>query len=170
MTRACCLLPLALLLGACDAGHEADLHAWAAEIRQKHHPLPESVPQVAVVAAFRYEPAPGPDPFDPLRLSPVDGLAGGQLQPDLQRPREPLESWPLDSLRLVGSLRRERDVVALVEADKRVYSLRVGGHVGQDFGKVIAIGDKTVDIEELVAEGPGRWMKRRTQLVLQEKK
>ena len=92
------------------------------------------------------------------------------MQPDLQRPREPLESWPLDSLRLVGSLRRERDVVALVEADKRVYSLRIGGHVGQDFGKVIAIGDKTVDIEELVAEAPGRWMKRRTQLVLQEKK
>lgn len=170
MTRACCLLPLVLLLAACDAAREADLHAWAATVRQRHHPPPERAPHVATAPVFRYEPPPGPDPFDAARLSPSDGPGGGKLQPDLQRPREPLESWPLDSLRLVGSLRRERDVVALVEADKRVYSLRIGGHVGQDFGKVIAIGDKTVDIEELVAEAPGRWMKRRTQLVLQEKK
>ncbi len=170
MNRACCLLLLALLLAACDATPEADLHAWAAEVRRRHHPPPERTPDLAAAPAFRYEPAPGPDPFDPIRLSPVDGPAGAQLQPDLQRPREPLESWPLDSLRLVGSLRRAREVVALVEADKRVYPLRVGGHVGQDFGKVIAIGDKSVDIEELVAEGPGRWTKRRTQLVLQEKK
>jgi type IV pilus assembly protein PilP len=53
---------------------------------------------------------------------------------------------------------------------KRVYQLRIGAHLGQDFGKVIGIGDKTVDIEELIPEGGGRWTQRRTQLVLQEKK
>ncbi len=91
------------------------------------------------------------------------------MQPDLRREREPLEFFPLDSVRLIGSLRRGREAIALIEADKRVYQLRVGAHLGQDFGKVIAIGDKTVDIEELVPEGGGRWTQRRTQLVLQEK-
>ena len=96
--------------------------------------------------------------------------SGDTLQPDLRRTREPLESFPLDSLRLIGSLRRGHDAVALIEADKLVYPLRVGAHLGQDFGKIIAIGEKTVDIEEMVPESGGRWAQRRAQLVLQEKK
>ena len=88
----------------------------------------------------------------------------------MRRPREPLETFPLDSLHLIGNLRRGKDVVALIQADKLIYSVRIGAHLGQDLGKVIAINDKTVDIDEWVAEGSGRWARRQTQLVLQEKK
>jgi Tfp pilus assembly protein PilP len=70
----------------------------------------------------------------------------------------------------MGNLRRGKEVVALIQADKLIHTVRVGAHLGQDLGKVVAISDKTVDIDEWVAEGSGRWLRRQTQLVLQEKK
>ena len=166
------LLPLlALLLSACEEQRDGDLRAWMAEVRLRHHAKPSSVSPAAAIPEFRYQPGSRIDPFDMAKLAVADARPSGEsLQPDLRRAREPLESFPLDSLRLIGSLRRGSEAVALIEADKLVYSLRVGGHLGQDFGKVIAIGDKTVDIEELVPESGGRWTQRRTQLVLQEKK
>lgn len=88
----------------------------------------------------------------------------------MRRPREPLETFPLDSLQLIGNLRRGKDVVALIQADKLIYSVRIGAHLGQDLGKVIAINDKTVDIDEWVADSAGGWVRRQTQLVLQERK
>jgi type IV pilus assembly protein PilP len=60
--------------------------------------------------------------------------------------------------------------VALIQADKLIYSVRIGAHLGQDLGKVIAINDKTVDIDEWVADSTGGWVRRQTQLVLQERK
>jgi type IV pilus assembly protein PilP len=160
-----------LLLSACDEQRDGDLRTWMAEVRLRHHPQPSSVSPAAAIPVFRYQPASRTDPFDLAKLALADDSPSGEsLQPDLRRAREPLESFPLDSVRLIGSLRRGREVVALIEADKQIYQLRVGAHLGQDFGKVIAIGDKTVDIEELVSEGSGRWTQRRTQLVLQEKK
>ena len=170
MTRLFLFAGVTLLLAACDEQRDGDLREWMTGVRQRHHAQTLSVPQPASVPEFRYLPAERVDPFDVAKLAASEGAhAGDALQPDLKRAREPLESFPLDSLRLIGSMRRGRDAVALIEADKLVYPLRVGGHLGQDFGKVIAIGEKTIDIEELVPESGGRWAQRRAQLVLQEK-
>ena len=161
---------LVVLISACDDERDGDLRAWMVEVRKRHQSQPHSLPPTSAIPEFRYQPASRIDPFDLAKLTVTDERPSGDtVQPDLRREREPLEFFPLDSVRLIGSLRRGREAVALIEADKRVYQLRVGAHLGQDFGKVIAIGDKTVDIEELVPEGGGRWTQRRTQLVLQEK-
>ncbi len=171
MNRSLTMAIVILLLSACEEQRDGDLRAWMAEVRQRHHAQPVSVPPSAPIAEFRYQSASRTDPFDLAKLAAADEpRSGDTLQPDLRRTREPLESFPLDSLRLIGSLRRGHDAVALIEADKLVYPLRVGAHLGQDFGKIIAIGEKTVDIEEMVPESGGRWAQRRAQLVLQEKK
>jgi type IV pilus assembly protein PilP len=142
-----------------------------AEIRQRHHPKPFNLPQAARTAEFRYQAGERTDPFDLSKLSTIDAAAiSNTPQPDLRRPREPLETFPLDSLQLIGNLRRGKDVVALIQADKLIYSVRIGAHLGQDLGKVIAINDKTVDIDEWVADSTGGWVRRQTQLVLQERK
>ena len=171
MKRYVVLAALGLLLSACDEQRDGDLRAWMTEVRQRHDAQHLSVPQPVSIPEFRYLPGQRVDPFDIAKLAASDDAqAGNGLQPDMKRAREPLESFPLDSLRLIGSLRRGRDAVALVEADKLVYQLRVGAHLGQDFGTVVAIGEKHVDIEELVPESGGRWTQRRAQLFLQEKK
>lgn len=171
MKRACCLAMLWLLLSGCEEERDSDLRAWMAEVRLHHHAQPLSAPAVTALPSFQYVPGERIDPFDPGKLAVTDaGSSANSPQPDLRREREPLESFPLDALRLIGSLRRGRDLVALIEADKHVYQIRVGGHLGQDFGTVVAIGEKFIDIEELVPESDGRWMQRRAQLFLQEKK
>jgi type IV pilus assembly protein PilP len=140
-------------------------------IRQRHHPKPINLPQAARPVEFRYQAGERADPFDLSKLSTIDAAAiSNTPQPDLRRPREPLETFPLDSLHLIGNLRRGKDVVALIQADKLIYSVRIGAHLGQDLGKVIAINDKTVDIDEWVADSTGGWVRRQTQLVLQERK
>ncbi len=155
------------LLAACDS--QDDLPAWMAQIRQRHHTAPAPLPPAAIPALFRYEPGTRSDPFGPVQLDPADDAAPGNgLQPDLRRVREPLESYPLGALRLVGSLRRPQEAIALVEVERRVYMVRVGSHLGQDFGTVVAIGERTVDIDELIPDSGGRWSRRRTKLELQE--
>jgi type IV pilus assembly protein PilP len=160
-----------LFMAACQQQGSDDLQRWMDEIRQRHHAKQVNLPQASQVSEFRYQAGERADPFDLSKLSTIDPDAlANTPQPDLRRPREPLENFPLDSLRLIGNLRRGKEVVALIQADKLIYTVRLGAHLGQDLGKVIAISDKTVDIDEWVAEGSGRWVRRQTQLVLQEKK
>ncbi len=155
-------------LAACDT-HDDDLRSWIAAARKRHHAVPAAPVQAAATARFRYEPGVRTDPFSASKLAAADeGGSGTGLQPDLRRAREPLESYPLASMRLIGSLRRGREAIALVEIEQRVYPLHLGSHVGQDFGKVVAIGERTIDIDELVPDSGGRWVQRRAQLALQE--
>ena len=162
---------LLLSMTACQQQGSDDLQHWMTDIRQRHHVKPVSLPQVPQIPEFRYQARERADPFDLSKLSTIDPAAlANTPQPDLGRSREPLETFPLDSLRLIGNLRWGKEVVALIQADKLIHTVRVGAHLGQDLGKVVAISDKTVDIDEWVAEGSGRWVLRQTQLVLQEKK
>ena len=162
---------LLLSMTACQQQGSDDLQHWMTDIRQRHHVKPVSLPQVPQIPEFRYQAGERADPFDLSKLSTIDPAAlANTPQPDLGRSREPLETFPLDSLRLIGNLRRGKEVVALIQADKLIHTVLVGAHLGQDLGKVVAISDKTVDIDEWVAEGSGRWVRRQTQLVLQEKK
>ncbi len=172
MKRAGAWLLTASLLAGCSLEHEEDLVAWMEAARKRQPPVPgQAIPEL-VTPAFRYEAGTRGDPFDPTRLSVAGGVAGGAaggagIEPDLRRAREPLESFALDRLRLVGILRRGAERVALVEADRLIYSVRPGGHLGQDFGKVAAINEDSIEIEELVRDGGGTWSPRRAQLRLE---
>lgn len=161
----------AMCLAACSFPQDDDLSAWIEATRARQQPTRLPTLPVQAVAAFRYEPGDRSDPFDPARLdSPGQSMQAAGMAPDLQRSREPLEAYALDSLRLVGSLRRGRQVVGLVEADKLIHQVRLGSHLGQDFGKVVAITDTGIEIDELVRESGGTWTRRRARLELQERR
>jgi len=170
MIRLAAVILFALLLHGCAEEPEHDLRAWMREVRQQSPAVPGELPSRPSLEEFQYDPAGRLDPFDMAKISvslSVDSNASG-LQPDTRRALEPLESFPLDSLRLVGSLRRRGQVVALVEADKVVHQVGIGSHLGPDMGKVIAINDGAIEIEELIQEAGNRWTRRRARLVLQE--
>ena len=160
---------LTMQLLACEDQASTELKTWMAQTRRQVQPPLQAVMTQQDFQAFRYEPGGRLDPFDPKKLAAMQAANGGP-QPDLARDREPLEAFPLDALNMVGSMRRTGRVIGLIEAEKIIYQVSPGSYLGQDLGKVVAISDGAIDIDEMVQETSGIWTKRRTQLRLQEKR
>jgi Tfp pilus assembly protein PilP len=109
--------------------------------------------------ALRVQRVRSPDPFKPRKIEPTKG--GSKLAPDLSRRREPLESYPLESLTMVGTLAKGKTTYALVRTpDKDVYQVTQGNYLGQNFGVVTGITDSEVRLKELVQDGSGDWTER----------
>ncbi|HEX7270540.1 MAG TPA: pilus assembly protein PilP [Casimicrobiaceae bacterium] len=167
MKRAIGYASVALLLAACSGESHQDLRAWMQDqgkgVRGKLDPLP----QIKPYEPFTYNAFDLPDPFKPRKIEPVK--SGGSLAPDLNRRKEPLEAFPLESLQMVGTLQRGRTTFALVRTtDKDIYQVRVGNYLGQNFGVVIGISDNEIRLKELVQDGSGDWTERSSALQLAE--
>src|SRR5436309_12423274 len=166
MLRLCLSLAVAVSVAGCGGQHE-DLKAWMQEqgkgVKGKLDPLP----QVRPYEPFAYNAFDLPDPFKPRKIEAVKG--GSKLAPDLNRRKEPLESFPLESLQMVGTLQRGKSSFALVRTtDKDIYQIKVGNYMGQNFGVVVEITDAEVRLKELVQDGAGDWTERSSTLQLAE--
>jgi type IV pilus assembly protein PilP len=96
-------------------------------------------------------------------------VATGGPRPDPNRRREPLEEYPLDSLKMVGTLTRANQSWAVVQApDGAVHRAKIGDHMGQNFGRVKKITDNRVDLVELIQNPLGEWIEREANLALAE--
>lgn len=159
-----------VLLAGCGAGEHEDLRDWMNEaskdLRGNVPPLPTVKPYEPVA----YDAAGMLDPFNPARGKAGGGEPKGGAGPDLNRPREPLEEFPLETMALVGIMRNKTKLVAQVLVNGKSYEVRVGDHIGQSFGKVVSI-DTTKDeeklvLKELVQEADGGWVERDSALHL----
>jgi type IV pilus assembly protein PilP len=159
------LIP-AVFLAGCAQDELADLRAFVAQTGANGQQALEPLPPVKPPATFSYAAADLPDPFRPRTLKPAKG---GGLAPDMNRPKEPLENYPLDSLRMVGTLIKGGQIHALVRTpENTLYRVRKGEHMGQNFGLVIAIRDTSIEIREIVQDGVGDWTEAKATLALQE--
>lgn len=159
-----------LLLAACGAEHQ-DLQAWVKEQdnlpRRRIEPLPEVKPFEAFAYAADKDGL--VDPFRPRKIEAPRQAAGSGLQPDLNRPREPLEAYPLENLRMVGTLSQKREVYALVKTpDSNLFRVRKGNYLGQNFGVITEIDEASVKLKEIVQDSVGDWTERVSTLQLQE--
>ena len=85
----------------------------------------------------------------------------------MNRRKEPLEAYPLESLQMVGTLQRGKNTYALVRTtDRDVYQVKVGNYMGQNFGVIVGIGDGDIRLKELVQDGAGDWTERTSTLQL----
>ncbi len=133
------------------------------EMQVKVKPLPE----VKNYLSFEFN-ADGTlsDPFKFRKATSKAGL----LQPNLNRPKEPMEAYPLESLKYVGMLEKSKLIFALLKTpDNGVQQVKLGGYVGQNFGKVSEIKDSEVVFKEVVQdEASGDWIERVSVLSIQE--
>lgn len=166
------LLALPLLLTACGEGAYGDLDQFikdsGKDLRGKIDPLPEVKPY----EHYAYNAFDIPDPFKPRKAEPLKG-GGGGLQPDLNRPKEALEGFPLESLKMVGTLQQNKAVYALVRApDSTLHKIKTGTYLGQNFGRVTEVSESEVKLKEIVQDSIGDWAERISTLLLedQEKK
>lgn len=165
------LLAAVLALVGCSSEEGDDLDKFikesGKEFRGKVDPLPEVTPFVPV--EFNADGTLN-DPFKPRQAQSDKEKKGGGLQPDLNRPREAMEAYPLESLKYVGSLYKAKLKFALVKApDNAVNQLTIGNYLGQNLGMVVDITDNEIKIKEIVQdELSGDWVERAASLSLQE--
>ena len=109
-----------------------------------------------------------PDPFKPRKLAPPKEGAGGGIAPDLNRRKEPLEAFPLEQLKMVGTLSQGKDTYAIVRADKTLYRVKKGNYMGQNFGLITEVTEGEIKLKEIVQDSAGDWAERQSVLPLLE--
>jgi len=153
-------------LAGCGGGGMEDLQAFVAETGKDMQGKIEPLPEVKVYEPFTYNAFDLSDPFKPRKLSTG---GGGGMQPDLNRPKEPLEAYSLETLKMVGMLSRQGVVHAVIKTpDNTIYHVRKGNYVGQNFGLITQIKDGEVTLREIVQDSAGDWSERTSTLLLQE--
>jgi type IV pilus assembly protein PilP len=170
MRTALIMTAVAVLLAGCG-GEQSELRAelkhLTKDLRGRVEPLPQVKP---------YEPVPYTaenlvDPFRPERIVVAQAggaRAAGGLRPDLDRPKEALEAFPLESIKMVGTLLRGKQHYALVTAGNNLYRVKRGNYMGQNFGVITSIDDSQVTLKELIQDSGGDWTERTSSLQLQE--
>ncbi len=161
-----------LALTGCTDSHE-ELQAWMDEQRR------DAKPRVSpLVPPRKFDPQPylastAIDPFSLQKLQVAikqeTRQSSSLLSPEMNRRREPLEAFPLDSLSMVGSLVRSGRTYGLLRADNLLYQVKVGDYMGQNYGRVTRITETEIALREIVQDAIGEWIERTSTLALQER-
>jgi len=144
-----------------------DLRQFVAEKAAQPGGKIEPLPEFKAYESFVYEGSSLRDPFVPLvmlsqeQVTPQDGQT--ELQPDEDRIKEYLEEFPVDQLLMVGTITALEDgeLISLIrDTNGEVHQVVVGNRIGLDYGEVVAIDERSMQLEEIVSNGRGGWMKR----------
>lgn len=147
------ILASAVLLSACTKG-DSDLRQWLNEVKNRPAPALEPLPLVQDPPLVVYSPDGLRDPFGKPPLNRMSSTGGPS--PDLNRRRQPLESFTLDTLSMVGSIGSGPNLTALVLApDKVTHRVRPGVYMGQSDGRVVSVTATGIELIELVPDGAG---------------
>jgi type IV pilus assembly protein PilP len=162
------LASIVIVLGLTGCGGDSmgDLKTFVAETGKDMQGKIEPLPEVKAYEPFSYDAFDLPDPFKPRKLSTG---GGGGMQPDLTRPKEPLEAYSLETLKMVGALTQKGVIHVVIKTpDNAIYQVKKGNYIGQNFGLITKISDSEVTLREIVQDSAGDWSERTSTLILQE--
>ncbi len=161
-----------VLLTACSNGQE-ELQQWIEQQRREAKPsvTPLSAPKIFVPQA--YSAGSAVEPFSAQKLSVAIRQEARQsnslLAAEINRRKEPLEAYPLDSMTMVGSVTKLGRPYALLKVDNLLYQVKQGDYLGQNYGKITKISETEISFREIVQDAAGEWTERTSSLQLQEK-
>jgi type IV pilus assembly protein PilP len=155
-----------LSLSGCSSGMD-ELHKQVEDIKSRPGEAIEALPEIKPYEPFAYNASSLRSPFVPTPPERSD-LAGG-VRPDVKRPREFLEQFPLDTMRMVGTLNLQGRNYGLVQGkDGLVHRVLPGNFVGQNDGKIVGVSPTKISIIEIVPDGLGGYIERPAGLALTE--
>ena len=170
--RTCLTLTAVVMLVACSAEHD-ELRAWMEQQRREAKP---NVPPLQPPKRFDPQPyaaAQAVDPYSTQKLTVALKQEARQpnslLSAEMNRRKEPLESYPLDSMNMVGSVNKQGQPFALLRVDNLLYQVKVGDYLGQNYGRITRISETDITLREIVQDAAGEWIERPAALQLQEK-
>jgi type IV pilus assembly protein PilP len=161
------ILFLGALLAACNGDQGDDLDKFMATAANDMSKGVEPLPEVLPYTPLQYN-ADGTlsDPFKARKAANKSGA----LQPNTNRPKEALEAYPLESLKYVGSLSKNKLSYALIKTpDNTLQQVKLGNYIGPNFGLVTQINESAVVIKEIIQDDlTGDWVERNSSINLQE--
>ena len=159
-------------LSACS-GEQQELSQWIDQQRREVKPnvVPLSPPKKFIPQAYVL--LGGVEPFSSQKLTVALKQEARQpnslLAAELNRRKQPLEAYPLDSMSMVGSVTKAGHPYALLRVDNLLYQVKLGDYLGQNYGKITKISETDVSLREIVQDAAGEWIERSSALQLQEK-
>ena len=174
MTGLAPLCLMAVLLAGCSDSEVNEVNQWMEQTTRETKPKVEPIAEPKTFLPFAYSIRDEIDPFDPTKLlselARAAAADGNSLRPDDKRRKEPLEAFPLDTMKMVGTLRSKGATYALLQIDRTIYRVRNGERLGQNFGVITSVAEDGIGIKETVQDAGGEWVERATKLELQEGK
>ena len=166
------LVLAALALAACGGEQYGDLKQELAQLSKDLRGRVDPLPQVKPYEPVPYKAFEEVDPFKSSRIEVVAtgaAMAGASgIKPDMNRAKEPLEAFPVESLRMVGTLQQDKQTFGLVRAGSNLFRVKKGNYMGLNFGVITAIDENEIKLKELVQDGSGDWVERVSSLQLVE--
>ncbi|WP_212629126.1 type 4a pilus biogenesis lipoprotein PilP [Pseudomonas sp. KB-10] len=159
------------LAGCGSSGDFADLRSYMDEVRAKPKGAIEPLPTFQPYESFTYRAASLRSPFQPpVKIDVVARQKGSQeIKPDESRVKQFLEGFNIETFEMVGTLRNDRELFALVNGAGGVHRVKVGDYLGRNHGKILAIDESKIDVMEIVPDGEGGWLERPRSLSLKER-
>ncbi len=165
-------LMLAAVLAGCSAEHE-ELREWMEQQRREAKPSISPIQPPKKFDPQPYTSAQAVEPFSQQKLTVALKQEARQpnslLSAQLNRRKEPLEAYPLDSMSMVGSVNKQGQPFALLRVDALLYQVKVGDHLGQNYGRITKIDETEIAMREIVQDAAGEWIERPATLQLQER-
>lgn len=156
---------VSLLLAGCGSSDDSELTRYIDSVKSKGARPIAPIPVFEPLEKFSYpENEERRNPFKPIAIENQSDVAA----PNINRPKQPLEAFALDSLKFVGVLELGRTKWALIrQSNGMVSRVRPGDYMGKHYGQVLKISNDTIDIEETVQVN-GLWEKKKITMNMHE--
>lgn len=161
------LLLSLLLLAGCGASEHADITEWMQEQTQNMKGKVTTPPPLYTPPIVAYSATDRVSPFSMAKVNTREGGVVDKSGPGANHVAEYLESFPLESLKLIGVITYNDRVYALIQTPEKPKHVTVGGYIGQNYGKIVAITKNEVKIVETVKDANEMWVKKEKSLYLQ---
>ena len=162
----------AALLAGCSPDND-ELRLWMEQQRREVKPNITPLQAPKKFDPQPYTSAQAVDPYSIQKLTVALKQEARQpnslLAAELNRRKEPLEAYPLDSMSMVGSVNKQGQPFALLRADNLLYQVKVGDYLGQNYGRITRIAETDIALREIVQDAAGEWIERPATLQLQER-
>ncbi|MGZ5201074.1 MAG: pilus assembly protein PilP [Telluria sp.] len=167
------MLAAALLLAGCGDSDVREVRDWMAQVQRDTKPSVKPLAAPKDFLPYAYDQKEAVDPFNQNKLlgelAKVAESSNNPNRPDMNRPKELLETFPLDTMKMVGAIQKGGVTYGLVQIDKNVYQVKSGMRLGENYGLVTRVSDNAIDVREVVQDAGGDWVDRMARLELQEK-